>query len=274
MVDAAGEHVRTAKLTDYLNDGRPIHVMRYKENDNLRPVLKSAEHYLELQEPYANSNLIMLGLVLLFNKTKPNSSLAKKALTKIINLVCAELMELLNKKLYPHKEPFVCSQFVAENFNQAQSYEPYQKYPMHYTLQKKQDLCLYELLFQAQNPDTMLLGSKTASNRVLGDKLDDLCVLLKKFIEIFDKEAKNNIQQAENAALANEEDTQTGSEFLSAVNSLAHVQYMLGNGVCDISLKEIMQYLKKLENYFVTPGNLLFDCISLKYVGTLFPNKC
>ena len=88
LVDAAGNHVRTALITDYLNDGRPIHVMRYQYNQNLKPVLASAKNFLDKQEPYANSTLVMLAAVLLLTKNIPQTSLAKKALTKLIKLVC------------------------------------------------------------------------------------------------------------------------------------------------------------------------------------------
>ncbi len=73
LVDAAGNHVRTALITDYLNDGRPIHVMRYQYNQNLKPVLASAKNFLDKQEPYANSTLVMLAAVLLLTKNIPGN---------------------------------------------------------------------------------------------------------------------------------------------------------------------------------------------------------
>lgn len=288
LVDVAGEHVRTAYLTDYLNDGRPIHVMRYKDSSDLSPVLKSATHYLKEQEPYANSTLFLLAFVLLFNKSKPNSSFAKKELTKLINLVCGEIIRLINKVAYKNKEPFICSQFVAENFNQAYHYEPFKQYKLNFThlnslkaINKTEaidtEYSLYKYALAQANEELIsvdnLLLANNANHLVLGDTLDTLCEVMKKIIFFFDHDAKREANTdalfAQELGFKPQDEELIDKEFILATKNLAMAQYSVLHGVSKISMKDLYAYFNTLENYFITPGNLLFNCSSLEYIGTL-----
>ena len=71
-------------------------------------------------------------------------------------------------------------------------------------------------------------------------------------------------------------------ELKSSISNLAASFYALHQTpenlakLSAIKGKDILEYLKTLENYFVTPGDLLFNCPALRYIGTLFstePNK-
>ena len=302
LVDAAGNHVRTALITDYLNDGRPIHVMRYQYNQNLKPVLASAKNFLDKQEPYANSTLVMLAAVLLLTKNIPQTSLAKKALTKLIKLVCGELMKLINKKVYPNSEPFVCSQFVAENFNRAQDYEPFIKYPLFFNddnnitklYGQSQGVKLYNYLYDygIDVNQTIKFGAQEQQlSNALGDSLETICSILHQIIIFFDNErallASNaptqELHRNMNAELLSADEIKKNDiELKSSISNLAASFYALHQTpenlakLSAIKGKDILEYLKTLENYFVTPGDLLFNCPALRYIGTLFstePNK-
>ena len=303
LVDAAGNHVRTAQIADYLNDGRPIHVMRYQYNQNLKPVLASAKNFLDKQEPYANSTLVMLAAVLLLTKNIPQTSLAKKALTKLIKLVCGELMKLINKKVYPNSEPFVCSQFVAENFNRAQDYEPFIKYPLFFNDEnnitklygQSQGVKLYNYLYDygIDVNQAIKFGAQEQQQltTALGDSLDTICSILHQIIIFFDNErallATNaptqELHRNMNAELLSaDEIKKIDIELKSSISNLAASFYALHQTpenlakLSAIKGKDILEYLKTLENYFVTPGDLLFNCPALRYIGTLFatePNK-
>lgn len=296
LVDAAGNHVRTALITDYLNDGRPIHVMRYQYNQNLKPVLASAKNFLDKQEPYANSTLVMLAAVLLLTKNIPQTSLAKKALTKLIKLVCGELMKLINKKVYPNSEPFVCSQFVAENFNRAQDYEPFIKYPLFFNDEnnitklygQSQRVKLYNYLYDygIDVNQTIKFGAQEQQQltTALGDSLDTICSIIHQIIIFFDNErallasnaATQELHRNMNAELLPaDEIKKIDIELKSSISNLAASFYALHQTpenlakLSAIQGKDLLEYLKTLENYFVTPGDLLFNCPALRYIGTL-----
>lgn len=98
--------------------GRKIWVKRLKGAHNLGPVLDAGESYLDEGEPYAMSNLYMVGMILLFRKFTPNSW-QQKAMIAAFKYLAGEVLEFINQRKSPGKLPMICSQFVFQCFKDA-----------------------------------------------------------------------------------------------------------------------------------------------------------
>jgi len=81
--------------------GRTVYVMRIDPSkDSMSPVLDASEGYLNKDEPYAMSNLYLVGLLLLYRKFTPSTQV-QKVMLKIFKKLAADIIKYINK----HKNP-------------------------------------------------------------------------------------------------------------------------------------------------------------------------
>ena len=98
--------------------GRTIHVYRHTTEASLNPVIAAAQRHLNNNEPYDNPGLYMVGLLLMY-KTFSMTSRKQQIIIRILEKLTATLNHYIQQHQTPGKHPMVCSQFVAQCFDDA-----------------------------------------------------------------------------------------------------------------------------------------------------------
>lgn len=258
LVDAAGEYVRTADLKKYLQDNRPVHVCRLMPSLPMQPVLNAAKVHLDRRDPYANSTLWMVSLLILYENYHVTSFIQKK-IAHLLELICGVLIQQINSKLYPGKTPMVCSQFVTQCYEE--SGVPYR---LHFNRTVDTALCFDQSLlefvrgFQEKEgfQEVSLNPIQTNSSNNL---MDVACQLLRRCLET-PKMERNEPAVPE-------------PELITAVNKFCCLYQKATTLEEDsiASVGEAFEGLRRYQQYFITPGDLLLHCSSLEQVGILYP---
>ena len=100
--------------------GRTIHVYRHTSTAPLLPVIDAARLHLNNQEPYDHAGLYMVGLLLMYKKFSITSQ-KQQIIIRILKKLTATITHYLQQHQTPGKQPMVCSQFVAQCFDDAGS---------------------------------------------------------------------------------------------------------------------------------------------------------
>lgn len=258
LIDAAGECVRTADLKKYLEANRPVHVCRLTSFLPMQPVLNAAKVHLDRRDPYANSTLWMVSLLILYENYSVTSFIQKE-IAHFLELICGVLIKQINKKLYPDKTPMVCSQFVTQCYEESgTSYRLHFRRAVDASLYLDRSLLEFVRGFQEkegfQNISFTSMEA-TSSN----DLMDTACQILRHCLET-PKSDRNDIAVPE-------------PELVAAVNKFCHLFQKATNSM-DSSLDTVenaFENLRQYQQYFITPGDLLLHCSSLEHIGILYP---
>ena len=100
--------------------GRTVHVYRHTGQGVLTPVIDAARQYLNNQEPYDHAGLYMVGLLLMYKKFSITRA-RQQVVIRILQKLTATLTRFIQQHQTPHQHPMVCSQFVAQCFDDAGS---------------------------------------------------------------------------------------------------------------------------------------------------------
>lgn len=100
--------------------GRTIHVYRHTTASPLTPVTQAARQHLNNQEPYDHAGLYMVGLLLMYKKFSITSP-KQQVIIRILKKLTATITQFIQQQQTPGKHPMVCSQFVAQCFDDAGS---------------------------------------------------------------------------------------------------------------------------------------------------------
>lgn len=100
--------------------GRTIHVYRLKTTSPLTPVIDAARQHMNHQAPYDHVGLYMVGLLLMYKKFSITSQ-KQQVIIRILKKLTATITEYIQQHKMPGKKPMVCSQFVAQCFEDAGS---------------------------------------------------------------------------------------------------------------------------------------------------------
>ena len=242
--------------------GREITVMRLKNDEDMTKVLDIAKKYVEEKEPYGNANLIFIFVYLLFEKAAISVKL-QRLLCTLIKFILSELIKLLDDVFRKGTHPMVCSQFV------------------------------YNCYMTAGDEYRLKIWSKSGKNNIL-NKIKDYIEENKESLHEILNMNITKIEEEHNCALEiNKEellksmyeelilDSKTGSliseenleedfvilvcKFLLLLSKL----YNRSRGECNDNINNIINDLCAMEEYFVTPGDLLVNCDNLQNIGVL-----
>jgi hypothetical protein len=109
-------HINSVKAR--INGGK-ISVMRHHpKKKNYAPVLDIARNYLNFNRPYSHSGLYTLGLLLLYRSFTPGRR-SQKVIVKIFKKLTSELLDYVDRFLYPGKSPMFSSQFIYRCYEEA-----------------------------------------------------------------------------------------------------------------------------------------------------------
>ncbi|EAP9194242.1 hypothetical protein L2D25_24490 [Salmonella enterica subsp. enterica serovar Muenchen] len=100
--------------------GRTIYVYRHTSTSPLNPVINAARRHLNNQEPYDHAGLYMVGLLLMYKKFSISSQ-KQQVIIRILKKLTATITHYIQQHQTPGKHPMVCSQFVAQCFDDAGS---------------------------------------------------------------------------------------------------------------------------------------------------------
>lgn len=246
---------------------REIYIRRLiaQEDLPLHPVINAATGYLNDAEPYDNSGLYLVGLLLIYKKFTPSNKV-QKAVVKILKKLASSIMQYIHKHQDPGKLPMVCSQFVAQCYDVAGD-----KYKL------KIENGVLQKMAAAHDGNNLL---DQAMEIVKSGKRTNLKTLSAPASQIqFEpsssgEELCRELKEAFNAT-ADERAADISDELLEAVYQFAHAHHVVSSGetrlqrVLQDDGAKVFQNLKDYENMFVAPGDLFNHCKNLKVVGTI-----
>ncbi|MDJ0599395.1 MAG: hypothetical protein QNJ37_11205 [Crocosphaera sp.] len=257
---------------------RTMYVNRLMQQpESMEPVINAATVYLNYETPYGQSNLYLLGLILLYKKLRPNS-LVKQVMIKIYKKLILEIYEYISNKTSPGKSPMVCSDFIYKCFEDAG--EPYK-------LKIKNGVLLNSTLSVTAEPLSPLdrviervKGSSYQSQPTL-TSLADLTIsqppsenaqeLGQELIEaLCQTEVMSSEELEEELTFAIEEFAKAtylaeGTEDKAIPSLLAKTNELTSQ----FNISPYLSFLKAKEAFFVTPEDLLNNCENLMRVGSM-----
>ncbi|TIH13583.1 hypothetical protein D0S45_14830 [Marinifilum sp. JC120] len=260
IIEESPPQVATNKALERFK-GREITVRRLKNELPMVPVIAVANAYLNDKEPYDQSGLYFVGLLLLYRKFTPSTA-RQRIMIKIFKKITASIVEYIHKHQSPGKAPMVCSQFVAQCYANAGP-----KYKLKFKgglLQKSATAQLEEKnvieqvldkLDQAELPERQrLLASAFELEKEMIPSGEELCKELQEVFLDNSKEVAGTVSD----------------EFVEAVSQFAYAHSLALSGqTLELSTQNVPQLLRDLNDYgnmFTTPGDLLKSCESLKDV--------
>lgn len=254
--------------------GRTVYVMRIDPSkDSMSPVLDASEGYLNKDEPYAMSNLYLVGLLLLYRKFTPSTQV-QKVMLKIFKKLAADIIKYINKHKNPGKLPMVCSQFV---------YQCYDDAGTGYKLKIKDGILLHAAVRVA--------GERNVIDQAIYRIKSDISYEFRSFvaanagIALRDEEPQSKEELARELVevLKTQEVAKTEAldqRLVLAIQEFGQAVYAATTGVsidgadmlrCN-ALKispSGLSFLKSEEAYFVAPADLLSHCVNVEQIGII-----
>ncbi len=253
---------------------RTITVMRHTPaRSDYTPVLNAATGYLNDKAPYANANLYLVGILLLYRKFAPDT-LLQRVIIKILKKLAASLITYFNEHKYPGKLPMVCSQFVFQCYEDAGN---------DYRLRIQGGVLGVAATAVAPNLlDQAIARVRSDSSQEFHDVLASVGVALAAEAMESDEALAEELLQALQAAptLTAEVSAELDAEMVSAIHEFAQALYTVrtgaaaeGNELLQANALGIasnaMAMLKSEEAYFVSPADLLLHCPDLSKAGVI-----
>lgn len=256
--------------------GRDIYVNRFNGSQDLLPVMDASEKYLNDKAPYAFSNLILVGLILLYRRVTPHD-LEQAIMIEIFKKLASEIITEINRHEHPGKTPMVCSQFVYQSYNDAGA-------PYHLKIRTDAERLLANELEALSLLDQMMVQTRTNHESDFTEFLASSAVaeisgVTAKSADELAKELRDVLAApAPKAAAA---PSGISNELLGAAYQFAEAFYTMRTGGTQADLSALslandkwlspdaFNFLKSEEAYFVTPEDLLSRCTNTTRVGVI-----
>lgn len=242
---------------------RTITVRRLSSDLPLNPVIDAAQKYFNTDDPYDSAGLYMVGLILVYKKFTPSTPV-QQVVIKILKRITATLDAYINSHKYPGQLPMVCSQFVAQCYEDAgPAYQLKFQDGVLMGAERGASLLDQALSFASETPveyprQPTLTAAAADTDPSVTD--EQLCQELQ---EAFS-------QQGLLAAPA-----RISGELVEAMHQFSYVNARFLTGDKDLAdrccdrVASSLSYLKSNENMFVVPGDLLLHCPSLQDAGVI-----
>jgi hypothetical protein len=256
---------------------RTIHVMRLKDQwikdkgiTSMDPVLSRATTYMKDKVPYSNYNFYTLGAYMLLRKFIPEGHLT--GLTRFLQIATLELIKALDKMAYGDVHPFICSQYV---FN---CYYTGDEKDFKYALQLKPSTINNSILDElmrlseagfkyAHNQETPEAMKKRLEHELKEalpgvSTYEGMMTFAHKFVD--DLNAAND-----ESALRLEMNNKEHEAFVNAAHDFFEMFVKLHNLKGGEKMKTPLEKVYAIQEYFVTPNDLLVNMDNLDYIGIL-----
>ena len=276
LAEAGGDGIHARRMKDNAN-AREAYVMRHNKAGKygVEPVVPIAKDYVLQDLPYPYSDLILLGLILIFKHPITNQFISR-VVVEFLCLVAAELKTIIEKEKTPGKHTMVCSSYVYQCYLDASKKNP--------TLKLK--LKDADVGFE----DHPLIGRKSKSKSVT------LFDLYANYVESHEEECKKNFKLKKAVApkkLRSKEeiladmkrliakkitdkitDKITPEQFSTIVDIIEAIKDVI-NALATffkgdrVSFSEMMKIAREQQAMFVTPSDLVNHVTNATQVGML-----
>lgn len=273
LAESGDGGIHSHKMFD-ADDGREVYVLRHNDADSngVEQIVPIAKDYVLQNLPYPYSDLILLGLILLFKKNL-TKKIISKPVVEFMCLVAAELKTIVEQQKTSGKHTMVCSSFVYQCYLDASK-----EYPNLKLNVKNGDIGFTEhLLFD---------GTNATSNVSLFDLFDEYVsshkeefesglYANKNLVSATKFRTKDDILTDLERQLINEENETDyvlmGGEFsviidfVRAIKDIVEALGILLKG--NVSFEKMMKNARDQQAMFVTPNDLVNHLTNAKLIG-------
>lgn len=256
---------------------RKVYVRRLEGEPDTEVVVQIARKYVDEKLPYPMSNLAFLGMYMLATDFTPDT-IGGSLFINGLKVASYELMKLINKHKHPGTDtPMVCSQFAAACYDEA-AMQCGPQYKIHYnekvaTFRSLLDRIIDQL--EAEEEGKNYSVALEENHPLLGGELDqdEADTHLQNLADHLDQKQKEPQEQVLLAKPAKISEAliasfyQYGKSILKLFGS--EKEYPDKKEASADEIKSVMEELLKIQETFVTPGDLLSHTTNLMDMGTL-----
>lgn len=241
-------------LKAFMDEEPGCYIRRYKDRNDLRPVLEAVDTYAGKGNPYPVMNFGVLGLLLIGNKFTKDT-LKSRIFYDFALLVSLKLIKEINKHKYPGKNPMTCSQFASQCYtNAGEEYEiKFEKLLLQFNPSDPVGNSMATCLLDYVTFDTENALSIAGETEGVTSENEDRIV--SEFIHFMQNDANDMAEPVSDQKLS-----AVGLKLLMALCEVF-------TGQQPASVEEAMDMLSSNRNYFVTPDDLLTNTINLEDKG-------
>ena len=275
LAEAGGDGIHARRMKDN-SKAREAYVMRHNKAGKfgVEPVVPIAKDYVLQDLPYPYSDLILLGLILIF-KHQVTNKLISRVVVEFLSLVAAELKTIIEKEKTPGKHTMVCSSYVYQCYLDASKKNPALKLKL-----KDADVGF---------KDHPLIGRKSKSNSVT------LFDMYANYVESHEEECKKNFKLKKSVApkkLRSKEEILadlkklllskisdklpkiTPEQFSTIIDIVEAIKDVISALATffkgdRVSFSEMMKIAREQQAMFVTPNDLVNHVTNATLVGML-----
>lgn len=272
LAEAGGDGIHARRMKDNA-DAREAYVMRHNKAGKygVEPVVPIAKDYVLQDLPYPYSDLILLGLILIFKHPITNQFISR-VVVEFLCMVAAELKTIIEKEKTPGKHTMVCSSYVYQCYLDASKKNPALKLKL-----KDADVGF---------KDHPLIGRKSSSKSVT------LFDMYANYVESHEEECKKNFKLKKSVApkklrskeeiladlkkllLSKITDKITPEQFSTIIDIIEAIKdvfsalatFFKGDRV---SFSDMMKIAREQQAMFVTPNDLVNHVTNATFVGML-----
>ena len=271
----SGIHAHMMKMCT--EGGSEVYVLRHKDagTEGILPATDVAKQYVLRDLPYPFSDLVFLGLILLF-KNNAKKNLLSRAVVDLMCLVAAELKTRIEEKKGPGFHTLVCSSYVYQCYLEAAEKQPNLKLEV-----KNGDIGYGEhrLLFRNAEPSNTLLDlfedyvkqdNGEFKNRFFARRKLKQAKKLRPVEDVLkDLDLELSVKCEENLPMLNSIDWEIVKDFIDAVGDIVEAVSSLINDHDDLTLEEMIENARKQQAMFITPNDLRYHLTNANYIGML-----
>lgn len=273
LAEAGGDGIHARRMKDN-TDSREAYVMRHNKagKNGVEPVVPIAKDYVLQDLPYPYSDLILLGLILIF-KHKVTRPLISRVVVEFLCLVAAELKKIIEDKKTPGKHTMVCSSYVYQCYLDASKKNPALKlkikdgdvgFKEHALLgRKSKSFSLFDMYadYVASHEEECKKNFKAKTLKT-ATKLRSQKEILADLDKLLSKKSSDKVPAISADEL---------SVVIDIVNAIkdviqALVTFFKGDRV---SFSEMMKIAREQQSMFITPNDLVNNVSNAKCVGML-----
>lgn len=275
---------------------RRVHLRRYKGDIDRSKLIAAAKDHLDKHEPYSMSNLVLIGVLLIFERFIKEKSYSR-AVTIFFKIVCSLLANAINEKKHPGKLPMTCSQLVSQCYTEAGYSLRFDNKLLSGRAVDNGEPSLADMVVE-QLPELGLKGLAASDMTTWADVTPNDMSFLEEILEPNNEELPSSLLKGKSAssgavleklccfilgrlqgekqalwqaAEPSPELLEATAYFSASVMQLEEPDAHVANSLS--SKDNTIQNILKLRNIFVSPGDLLDHCISLADAGTIDPLK-
>ena len=278
LAEAGLEGIHACRMKDD-STAREVYVMRHNKagKNGVEPVVPFAKNYVLQDLPYPFSDLILLGLILIFRQ-KVTSPIISRTVSEFLCLVAAELKKIIEEKNTPGKHT-MCSSFVYQCYLDASKKNPalklkiengdvgFKDHPLIGRKSKSKSVTLFDMYanYVESHEDECKKDFK-AKKLQPAKKLRSKEEILADLKKLLSKKSLDKIPEIT---------PETFTILLEVINAIKDVIQALATFLKGdrVSFSEMMKVAREQQSMFVTPNDLVKNVTNATNVGMIKVNR-